>query len=207
MKLKTLSLLFAGCLSFSALAQAAGHVEEVGEDGDSIKGTSISGSHHSNRNIAFASVIMGRQGADVTRWKAVNAFQFCVGTEQPEPKPYPDGSIPSSEESSDRESRGSNIDTECYREVLYTTHYELLECDDGRAYIQRAGEGITLDSNTEGSIFDWTESYACSSWPDGPSDSGTSTSDSGSDIGNAEAVSNSPVKLPLSMDRVVKKMR
>jgi len=138
--------------------------------------------HAKNRSIAFGSVLMGAQGADVTTWKAVESWTLCDAPpplpENPTPGAIPDPGDPDdptgNEDSDNRDNRDnptSNRTNDCFNEVLYTTHYELVECPDGRAYIARSGEGISMTSKTEGERFNWAKMPGCGgetngSWPE-----------------------------------------
>lgn len=122
--------------------------------------------HLQNRAIAFASVQMANRGAAVEDWKAIEHFveYYCgdMGTPVPEPSghlPEPEPApLPPSEDPSYPPIPCTKQST-----VYYVTSYHFEECPDGRAYISRSGEGVSLRSKTTGDYFSWAEGHACNS--------------------------------------------
>lgn len=108
--------------------------------------------HNHNRAIAYGSLLLNPMIAANT-WKAVDAYQFysceessSSGTTNP---PQPTGSCQS------------------IFDVLITTRYEFLECDDGKAMVARYGKGVTLTSKTTGDFFEWSYNDQCDDDPIG----------------------------------------
>ena len=121
--------------------------------------------HDNNRGIAFASVILAGEGGDPASWKAVDFYSgyYCY----PEPIPVP---VPNPEDPVQEDEQGgpvvdlppeTPVGNRCLGEAYFTTNYELVECEDGRAFIVRSGEGVSLTSETTGEVFGWAEGVAC----------------------------------------------
>lgn len=124
--------------------------------------------HSNNRAIAFGSALMVTENhSDPMTWKKVEADPACSadsGGSTPVPS---DPTPPSSDPASGHEvppSPGSN----CYQSVYYVTHYSFVECSDGRAYILRSGEGVSVVSPKEGYFFGWAEGAPCNASAEKP---------------------------------------
>ncbi len=123
--------------------------------------------HDNNRIVAFGTSYLVQNGENVANWKTMHAeeMQLCTGGSIPTPLPAAHGLGLSSEPT----------DTVCTVIVNYyvTKAYQYLECDNGLAYINQSGVGVTLTSKTTGVPFEWSSNMSCSDDIFSSDDSGT----------------------------------
>ena len=125
--------------------------------------------HNQNRAIAFGSVLMAANGGHVADWQEVQAWGGC-------PDSGSTGGVATGTTTGDNGNTGSTTTTtgadptpptpvpvppSCTWSVLYTTHYELFVCPNGRAFILRSGEGVDVQTRDQGDYFAWSEGVGC----------------------------------------------
>jgi hypothetical protein len=138
--------------------------------------------HNHNRAVAFGSLLMQSGGGDVGAWQEVRAYGWCeaeggaIGMPLPS-RPVDDGTSAGGNGNGNDGGDGGSDDyppSKCGWSVLFTTHYELQVCPNGRAFILRSGEGVNVKSRTEGDLFAWMEAAFCD---DGPTLSASNSTD------------------------------
>lgn len=117
--------------------------------------------HEHNRAIGFGSLAIEKSGSDPSSWKKLEAFTWATASDGTSTlKPIPVDTTPTP---SPIMPPVPNHPTEW--ELMITTHYELVECPNGEAFIARSGIGASKITPTSAQVFNWGEGVSCGATP------------------------------------------
>ncbi len=132
--------------------------------------------HDHNRALGFAAVAIQVSGTEAPQWKKLEAFNWCL-------EPIPVDTLPNQTTPS-----SASVNQDSCWDVLITTHYELFECPNGKAFILRSGVGAYNISALGAEVYAWSEARYCEGAegggvPDGTTVKPASANSSGMDQG------------------------